>query len=122
MGVKLSMFAVESDPRICEPGEVVFREYDMGAEMYVDWEKRTYKPLSAQALPNQTFYTPGKMTVGNERIEYGHLGQAHTDGICRNRARRIPDEARGRARALRCAQHQRFARSFELLRSVATPL
>jgi len=35
MGVKLSMFAVESEPRICEPGEVVFRAYDMGAEMYV---------------------------------------------------------------------------------------
>jgi len=52
----------------------------MGAEMYVDWEKRTYKPLPAQALPNQTFYTTGKMAVGSERIEYGHLGQAHTDG------------------------------------------
>ena len=52
----------------------------MGAEMYVDWQKRTYKPLPAHALPNQTFYTTGKMTVGNERIEYGHLGQAHTDG------------------------------------------
>ena len=35
MGVKLSMFAVESEPRICEQGEVIFREYDMGAEMYV---------------------------------------------------------------------------------------
>jgi CRP/FNR family cyclic AMP-dependent transcriptional regulator len=35
MGVKLSMFAVESEPRICEPGETVFRAYDMGAEMYV---------------------------------------------------------------------------------------
>jgi CRP/FNR family cyclic AMP-dependent transcriptional regulator len=35
MGVKLSMFAVESEPRVCEPGEIVFQAYDMGAEMYV---------------------------------------------------------------------------------------
>jgi len=35
MGVKLDLFAVESDPRICEAGEVIFREYDMGFEMYV---------------------------------------------------------------------------------------
>ena len=35
MGVKLDLFAVESDPRLCEAGEVIFREYDMGFEMYV---------------------------------------------------------------------------------------
>lgn len=35
MGVKLDLFASEENPRICEPGEVIFREYDMGAEMYV---------------------------------------------------------------------------------------
>ncbi len=54
------------------------RQY-LGAEIYVDWQKRSYKPLPPQALPSQTFYTSGKMTVGAERIEYGHLGQAHTD-------------------------------------------
>ena len=54
----------------------------LGAEIYVDWQNRTYKPLPPQALPNQTFYTSGTMddlTGGGERIEYGHLGQAHTD-------------------------------------------
>jgi len=35
MGVKLELFAVEEYPRICEPGEVIFRAFDMGAEMYV---------------------------------------------------------------------------------------
>ena len=35
MGVKLSLFSVEENPRICEAGETIFREYDMGAEMYV---------------------------------------------------------------------------------------
>ena len=54
------------------------KEY-LGAEIYVDWQNRTYKPLSPQALPNQTFYTLGTMTLGADGIEYGHLGQAHTD-------------------------------------------
>jgi cyclase len=52
----------------------------LGVELFVDWQNRTYQPLPPQALPNQTFYTSGKMTFGAERIEYGHLGQAHTDG------------------------------------------
>ena len=52
----------------------------IGAELYVDWQKRIYKPLPKPALPKQTFYTSGKMSVGAERIEYAHLGQAHTDG------------------------------------------
>ena len=35
MGVKLDMFATELNPRVCEPGEAIFRAFDMGAEMYV---------------------------------------------------------------------------------------
>ena len=35
MAVKLNLFAIEENPRLCEAGEVIFREYDMGAEMYV---------------------------------------------------------------------------------------
>jgi glyoxylase-like metal-dependent hydrolase (beta-lactamase superfamily II) len=52
----------------------------MGAEIIVKWQNRTYKPRPKEALPAQTFYTNGKLTFGPERIEYGHLGQAHTDG------------------------------------------
>jgi glyoxylase-like metal-dependent hydrolase (beta-lactamase superfamily II) len=55
------------------------RQY-LGAELFVDWENRTYKPLPAAALPTETFLTTGTMTFGTERVEYGHLGQAHTDG------------------------------------------
>ena len=55
------------------------KEY-LGIELFVEWQHRTYKPLPPQALPARTFLTTGKMTVGNEAIEYGHLGQAHTDG------------------------------------------
>jgi len=49
-------------------------------EMFVDWQNRRYKPLSAKALPTETFLTSAKTTFGGERMEYGHLGQAHTDG------------------------------------------
>jgi glyoxylase-like metal-dependent hydrolase (beta-lactamase superfamily II) len=52
----------------------------LGAELFVDWENRTYQPLPANALPTETFRTTGTMTFGGERVEYGHLGQAHTDG------------------------------------------
>jgi cyclase len=52
----------------------------MNTEFHVQWQNRTYKPRAKEALPNQTFYATGKMTFGKEEIEYGHLGQAHTDG------------------------------------------
>lgn len=44
------------------------------------WSGRTYQPLPKAALPNQTFYTAGSLAFGGEQIDYGHLGQAHTDG------------------------------------------
>lgn len=44
------------------------------------WEQRLYQRLPPKAQPNQTFYTTGMLEFGSERIEYGQLGQAHTDG------------------------------------------
>ena len=35
MGVRVDMFANEAEPRVCRVGDVIFREYDMGAEMFV---------------------------------------------------------------------------------------
>jgi cyclase len=52
----------------------------LGTELHVEWQTRVYKPRPAQALPTKTFYTTGSMAAGQERIEYAHLGQAHTDG------------------------------------------
>ena len=48
-------------------------------ELFVEWEKRTYK-ARPHAVPTKTFYTNGTVSVGAERLQYGHLGQAHTDG------------------------------------------
>ena len=56
----------------------------MSTEYHVDWENRTYAPRTAAALPTKTFYSHEKqplvLEVGAERIEYGHLREAHTDG------------------------------------------
>jgi glyoxylase-like metal-dependent hydrolase (beta-lactamase superfamily II) len=52
----------------------------MSTEFHVQWQNKTYKPRAKEARPNQTIYTTGKMAFGKEDIQYGHLGQAHTDG------------------------------------------
>jgi glyoxylase-like metal-dependent hydrolase (beta-lactamase superfamily II) len=56
----------------------------MGTEYYVDWEKKNYTPRAAVALPIETFRSsdpqPLALVHGGQRIEYGHLPEAHTDG------------------------------------------
>src|SRR5690606_12650907 len=47
---------------------------------YVPEEERYEKPLPEAARPTETFYTTGTTSVGNRRIEYGYLIEAHTDG------------------------------------------
>ena len=49
MGAKLDLFAVEQDPRECEPGDVIFQQYDMGSEMYVVLEGQVELQFSADA-------------------------------------------------------------------------
>jgi CRP-like cAMP-binding protein len=50
MPVKLQVFAIESNPRICEPGETIFRAYDMGAEMYVVLEGEVELSIDGKVL------------------------------------------------------------------------
>jgi cyclase len=52
----------------------------MTQEIPHDWEKKIYPPRARQALPTETFYTPGKTTFGGESVEYGLMPMAHTDG------------------------------------------
>src|SRR5262245_40006375 len=49
-------------------------------DQFVEWQKRTYKAKPKVALPPKTFLSKDSVTAGSERIHYGHLGQAHTDG------------------------------------------
>jgi cyclase len=54
----------------------------MTQEIIRDWEGgKVYPPRAKAALPTETFRaTSGEMTFDGERIEYGLLTQAHTDG------------------------------------------
>jgi cyclase len=44
------------------------------------WEKKTFPPMAKEGRPNKTFYEKGTATVGGERVDYGYMLQAHTDG------------------------------------------
>jgi glyoxylase-like metal-dependent hydrolase (beta-lactamase superfamily II) len=52
----------------------------LGTDVFCKWQNRLYKLLPREARPNQTFYTTGSLSFGDERIDYGYLPQAHTDG------------------------------------------
>ncbi len=59
MGVKLELFANETETRECALGEVVFRMWDMGAEMYVVLEGEVEITIDSTVLetcgPGQPF-------------------------------------------------------------------
>jgi cyclase len=46
----------------------------------VELQNRTFAPRPPEAIPTETFYTTGKMTLGPVPIEYGHLGFGNSDG------------------------------------------
>jgi CRP-like cAMP-binding protein len=50
MGVTLEVFAAEENPRVCEAGEVIFRAFDMGAEMYVVLEGEVELAIGANVV------------------------------------------------------------------------
>jgi cyclase len=49
---------------------------------YLPAEDRYEKPLPVAAQPTESFYTTGDTKIGTQRIEYGYLLEAHTDGDC----------------------------------------
>jgi cyclase len=49
---------------------------------YLPTEDRYEKPVPTAAQPSESFYTTGETKIDNERIEYGYLLEAHTDGDC----------------------------------------
>ena len=52
----------------------------MSTTIHCKWRDRTYPPVPKAALPTETFYTTGELTFGQEKVSYGYLGAAHTDG------------------------------------------
>jgi glyoxylase-like metal-dependent hydrolase (beta-lactamase superfamily II) len=52
----------------------------LARKITVDWLPTPHPALPKVALPNKSFYTTDSIDFGNEKIAFGHLGQAHTDG------------------------------------------
>jgi glyoxylase-like metal-dependent hydrolase (beta-lactamase superfamily II) len=75
---------VGSNAALGESGARIFahektrRRLEIG--YYLRDEDRHEPPLPAAAVPTETFFTDGRTTVGGQRIEYGYLIEAHTDG------------------------------------------
>jgi len=67
-----------------QPGATIIAHEKTRARLATDYylgvEDRYEKALSAAAHPTVTFFTGSKTLAGKERIEYGHLLKAHTDG------------------------------------------
>jgi glyoxylase-like metal-dependent hydrolase (beta-lactamase superfamily II) len=73
-----------SNLAVAESGGVIlaheFTKQYLSIDRYLEWQNKTHKPLPAKALPTKTFTKAGSMNFGGQTIEYGPLGQAHTDG------------------------------------------
>jgi cyclase len=52
----------------------------LATDYYMHDEDRYEKAVPAEARPTVTFFTGEQTLAGKERIEYGHLLEAHTDG------------------------------------------
>ena len=52
----------------------------MSADHWIHADERFEKARAKAARPTETFLTTGSMTAGGERIDYGHLTLAHTNG------------------------------------------
>lgn len=52
----------------------------LSTDVFVPTEDRYRKARPKEAWPTESFYTQGELAVPGERIEYGYLLQAHTDG------------------------------------------
>jgi glyoxylase-like metal-dependent hydrolase (beta-lactamase superfamily II) len=52
----------------------------LSAGWYVPAEDRYEKPLAPAGRPTKAFYDLGSLQVGEKRVEFGYLIEAHTDG------------------------------------------
>jgi len=52
----------------------------LATDYYLPHEDRYEKALPKEAHPAKTFFDRGEILAGGQKIEYGHLVEAHTDG------------------------------------------
>ena len=64
MGIRDDLSIFGADPRVCEAGDIIFREYDMGAEMYVVLEGEVELTIGASVVETLTAGEPfGEMAL-----------------------------------------------------------
>jgi glyoxylase-like metal-dependent hydrolase (beta-lactamase superfamily II) len=51
-----------------------------GAEVWQRWSDHTFFPLPEAALPKTTFFDDGAIQLGDRKVQYGYMRNAHTDG------------------------------------------
>ncbi len=49
-------------------------------EVWQRWSGITFSPLPAVALPGTTFFDDGMIRLGDRKVQYGYMRNAHTDG------------------------------------------
>jgi glyoxylase-like metal-dependent hydrolase (beta-lactamase superfamily II) len=73
-----------SNERVAKDGARIIAQENtrlwLGRKIVTDWLPGGYGPLPKSALPNKSFYTTDTLDFGGEKLAFGHLGQAHTDG------------------------------------------
>lgn len=73
-----------SNERVAKDGARIIAQENtklwLGRKIVTDWLPQGYGPLPKPALPNKSFYTTDTIDFANEKLAFGHLGQAHTDG------------------------------------------
>jgi len=52
----------------------------LATDYYLPHEDRYEKAVPKEAHPTKTFFDRGEILAGGQKIEYGHLVEAHTDG------------------------------------------
>jgi cyclase len=73
-----------SNERVAKTGGRIIAQENtrlwLGRRIVTEWLPAGFGPLPKQALPNKSFYTTDSIDFGGDKLAFGHLGQAHTDG------------------------------------------
>jgi cyclase len=73
-----------SNERVAKAGGRIIAQENtklwLGRKIVTEWLPEGYGPLPKAALPNKSFYTTDAIEFGGDKLSFGHLGQAHTDG------------------------------------------
>lgn len=52
----------------------------LSTEVWQRWSDTTFPPLADAGLPKTTFFEDGSLQIGDTKVQYGYMREAHTDG------------------------------------------